>query len=219
MATAEKLDNIIETKEAIRTTVGISEEEPFNNYPAKIQEKINSGGNKESLFNPDILLRSGVDVNYLIQKTVKTIPKDVVTEIFKKFPKNSLTSTFTYAYSLEELDLSDCDTTSFVNFNSSFNYCYNLIRIKGIIDCINNNSAMSNMFYQCENLEEVYIKNLNNSIYFNYSPKMKKECLVYLINNAQEVTETKIINLGTSNSEKLTTEEKAVATSKGYTLV
>lgn len=222
MSIADKMNYLLETKnqikEAIKSKdVAVSDTDTFRSYANKISE-IQSGINIDTVFTSNVFLKSTDTSTYIVQSILKSIPKNIIVEIFKKLPNKSAKNMFSYCRNLEEIDLSDCNTSLVINFDSTFNYCYKLARIKGIIDSISTTNNYMNTFYMCENLEEVYVKNLHDNIYLTYSPKIKKECLVYLLNNAQEVTETKRIVLGSTNKAKLTAEEIAIGTNKGYTI-
>lgn len=51
------------------------------------------------------------------------------------------------------------------------------------------------------------------------STKFTREALVEIIGNLATVTSTKTLTMGSTNLAKLTDDDKAVATGKGWTLV
>lgn len=269
MSIAKKFQKLRETKEALRVVGEIDKNEPFSRYPAKIQEKINSGGSHTNIFST--IWETSNNYNMIIQKLAKEIPNDILQEAFNNQSVIRMDQSFAYCQNLEKLDLSNCkvdtvtsmsnlctgstklkqiimknlnlksvtqinsafsnlkelqeidftntDTSNISNFITMCSSCSNLIRFIGVLDVIKNTANIVNIFATCPNLEEVYIKNLNSSgLKLSDSPKLKKECLVYLLENANSTSETRTLILGSTNLAKLTAEEIAVATNKGWTL-
>ncbi len=111
------------------------------------------------------------------------------------------------------------NTVKVSNVSYMFSNTKNLVEINGIIDISDVNNSLQYMFISCSKLEQVYIKNLNSSeLKLSDSLNLKKECLVYLLENAIASETTRTINLGSTNLAKLTAEEIAVGTNKGYTI-
>lgn len=274
MSIAEKAEYLIETKNQIKEAikgkgVEVSDTDTFRSYANKIEE-IKSGGNLTDNFSTN--WETSNSYNMIIQKLTKEIPNSILQEAFNNQAVIRLDQSFAYCQNLQELDLSNCNTSS-VNsmqnmcagsnnlkkifmrnlnlnncnaINSAFsslkvlqeidfsgtdtshistflnfcNTCSALVRFKGILDVKSNTANIANIFGNCSNLEEVYIKNLNSSgLNLSGSPKLKKECLVFLLENAIATSsETRTINMGPSNTAKLSPEELAVGTNKGYTI-
>lgn len=61
-------------------------------------------------------------------------------------------------------------------------------------------------------------KNISENIDFSYSRQLTHDSLMSIINNLAEVSSTKTLTLGSTNLAKLTDDEKAIATNKGWTL-
>lgn len=124
---------------------------------------------------------------------------------------------------LTEINLSNCDTSDVTDIASTFGSCSKLIKILGILDLTkvkNLNSAFgSSASSSTKLLEEVRIKNLNcTGLNLQYCTSLSYDSLIYLINNLVETTTAKTVSLGVTNLAKLTDEEKAIATEKGWTL-
>lgn len=78
----------------------------------------------------------------------------------------------------------------------------------------------SDMLYDCSSLESIHIININVSIYISSSTKFTREALLEIIGNLKAQTSgTKTLTMGSTNLAKLTDEDKAIATNKGWTLV
>ena len=75
------------------------------------------------------------------------------------------------------------------------------------------------MFYNCSSLEAIHIININVSLYINSSTKFTREALLEIIGNLKAQTSgTKTLTMSSTNLAKLTEEDKAIATNKGWTL-
>ena len=80
---------------------------------------------------------------------------------------------------------------------------------------------MYNMFSYCSNLETIHMINMKVSFDISSSTKFTRESLVEIINNCYDVTtlnKTAKLTMGSTNLAKLTEEDKAIATAKGWTL-
>lgn len=77
---------------------------------------------------------------------------------------------------------------------------------------------MSNMFKNCSSLKSILMTGINAYLNISASTKFEESDLVTILNNLATVTSTKILTMGSTNLAKLTDEEKAIATNKGWTL-
>lgn len=102
-------------------------------------------------------------------------------------------------------------------------YCSKLTKILGILD-FSETTGLYGVFGSVASnspklLEEVRIKNLNKTgLNLSYCTALSYDSLIYLINNLVETTTAKTVSLGSENLAKLTDEEIAIATEKGWTL-
>lgn len=60
--------------------------------------------------------------------------------------------------------------------------------------------------------------NIGVNLDIHYSTKFTREALLEIIGNLKTVTSTKKLTMGATNLAKLTEEDKAIATNKGWTL-
>ena len=83
-------------------------------------------------------------------------------------------------------------------------------------------NAYSNTFTGCSALENItFDGDIGNSISFSACTKLNHDSLMSIINhlkNFSGTTDTRTLSLGTTNLNKLTDAEKAIATQKGWTL-
>ncbi|MEG0252480.1 MAG: hypothetical protein RR667_00140 [Muribaculaceae bacterium] len=75
----------------------------------------------------------------------------------------------------------------------------------------------SGAFIGCKSLEDVTIKGLTISIYIGDSPLLTRDCILYLINNAENTAPITVALHATALS-RLTQADIALASSKNITL-
>lgn len=108
------------------------------------------------------------------------------------------------------------DTRRVTNMNQMFEYCSNLVSIPAFD--VSNVSTMADMLYECSKLETIHMKNINTNLTIKSSTLFTREALLEIIGNLKTVTSTKTLTMGSTNLAKLTDEDKAIATNKGWTL-
>lgn len=122
----------------------------------------------------------------------------------------SMSEAFNYCSQLKTLplmDLTQCTRFSVIGCNS----------LKSIpaYDLSNITSINLNDLYS---LAEFHATGMKVSFNISYSTSFTKEALVEILNNLATVTTTKTLTMGATNLAKLTDEDKAIATNKGWTL-
>ena len=105
----------------------------------------------------------------------------------------NITDMFTKNWTITELDLSFWDISKVTSISGAFNNCTKLVDFKAP-------------------------KNISANMNVSGSTALSHDSLMSIINNLATVTSTKTLTLGTTNLAKLTDEEKAIATNKGWTL-
>lgn len=108
------------------------------------------------------------------------------------------------------------DTSSATNMSSMFQNCSSLTTVPAF-----NTSGvtnMNNMFSGCSNLEEIHMYGMKEKFNISASTKFTESALVEILNNLATVSTTKTLTMGATNLAKLTAEEIAIATDKGWTL-
>ena len=108
------------------------------------------------------------------------------------------------------------NTSNVVYMDDMFRGCSSLISIPALD--VSNASFGNYMFLGCTNLEEIHMTGMKSNFSIFSSTKFTESALVEILNNLATVTSTKTLTMGSTNLAKLTDEEKAIATNKGWTL-
>ena len=98
----------------------------------------------------------------------------------------------------------------------TFANCFALEDVPAI-DCANVTS-MTGIFNNSTLLSSIKMTNISVSFDISASTKFTESALVEILNNLANVTSTQTLTMGSTNLAKLTDEEKAIATGKGWTL-
>ena len=129
----------------------------------------------------------------------------------------SMGSTF---YRCEKLtSIPQLNTSNVTNMESTFYMCKSLISIPKLD--VSKVIIMDYIFGGCINLETIHMINMKVSFNISSSTKFTREALLEIINNCYDLTtlnRTATLTMGTTNLAKLTDEDKAIATAKGWTL-
>lgn len=78
-------------------------------------------------------------------------------------------------------------------------------------------NEMLDMLVGCRSLEKIHMVNIGTSLDISASTKFTAEALIEIINHLKTVS-GETLTMGASNLAKLTVEQKAIATNKGWTL-
>ena len=108
------------------------------------------------------------------------------------------------------------NTSNVTNMGSMFQSCSKLTSIPQLDTSKVTN--MDYMFYNCKELKEIHMTGMKVNFSISSSTKFTESALVEILNNLATVTSTKKLTMGSTNLAKLTDEEKAIATNKGWTL-
>ena len=108
------------------------------------------------------------------------------------------------------------DTSKVTNMSQMFWHCSSLQTVPAF-DC-SNVTNMNNIFASCSSLKSVLMTNIGVSLDISASTQFERADLVTILNNLKTVTSTKVLKMGATNLAKLTDEDKAIATGKGWTL-
>lgn len=108
------------------------------------------------------------------------------------------------------------DTTNVTQMYNMFYNCQALTTVPELD--VSNVTSMSNMFNGCYNLKSILMTNIGTSLNISASTKFERSDLLVILNNLKTVTEATTLTMGSTNLAKLTEEDKAIATNKGWTL-
>lgn len=106
------------------------------------------------------------------------------------------------------------------NIRFLFNNCLKLEVIPELdFSSVPSDSLYStNIFGGCSSLKSILATGIKFSFNISASTQFEKSDLVTILNNLATVTTTKTLTMGATNLAKLTDEDKAIATNKGWTL-
>ena len=111
------------------------------------------------------------------------------------------------------------DTSAITSASELFHGCSSLVTIVQPLDFSNVKSQIDTTFTACRNLESVsFTGAISVDIWVNGCPKLTLESLLSLLNALADGVTDKTCTLGTKNLAKLSETQKAIATSKGWTL-
>jgi surface protein len=127
---------------------------------------------------------------------------------------DNMNNIFSACSSLESIPL--LDTSKVKNMSQMFWHCNNLQTVPAF-DC-SDVTNMNNTFASCKSLKSVLMTNIGVSLDISASTLFERADLVTILNNLKTVTTTKTLKMGATNLAKLTDEDKAIATNKGWTL-
>ena len=108
------------------------------------------------------------------------------------------------------------DTSNVTDMSYMFSYCQRLTNVP-LFDT-SNVTDMSSMLQNCSSLETIHMINIRTNLDISSSIKFTRQALLEIIGNLKTVTSTKRLTMGSTNLAKLTDEDKAIATNKGWTL-
>ena len=135
-------------------------------------------------------------------------------------------SMFMNCNSLKELDLHNMISPKCTNFQQMFSTCYNLNWLDISSLDFSKATNLSNMFYGCTYLKVVkwttdITKGIGINFDFSASTSITHDTIIGLLNILQDLNgkTAQKLTLGKTNLNKLTADEKAIATNKNWTLV
>ena len=108
------------------------------------------------------------------------------------------------------------NTGNVTNMYGMFNSCSNLTTVPALD--VSKVTNFSGMFYNCSNLKSILMTNIGVNLDISASTKFERSDLLVILNNLKTVTSTQKLTMGATNLAKLTDEDKAIATGKGWTL-
>ena len=132
---------------------------------------------------------------------------------------------FSNCSSLNSLDVSHFDTSNVTDMALMFYGCNKLTSLDLSGFNTSNVTNMINMFYRCMSLETIkcdglQLPDINMSyISLDSCSKLTVDSIVGLLNSLPQSTHNYSFQIGQTNIDKLSDDQKAIATNKGWTLV
>ena len=124
---------------------------------------------------------------------------------------------YTFYYCSKLTTIPKFDTSNVTDMEYMFTSCSSLTVIPQFD--ASKVTSMSSMLYYCSSLTAIHMININVNLSISSSTKFTREALVEIIGNLKAQTGgSKKLTMGSENLAKLTDEDKAVATGKGWTL-
>lgn len=108
------------------------------------------------------------------------------------------------------------DTSNVTRMEEMFWHCGSLQTVPAF-NCTKVTN-MNNIFASCYSLKSILMTNIGVSLNISSSTLFERSDLLIILNNLKTVTSTKVLTMGATNLAKLTEEDKAIATNKGWTL-
>lgn len=111
------------------------------------------------------------------------------------------------------------DTSNATDMSNLFQNCAKLTEVPAL-DASKCTIAghLDYMFSGCKSLKSIHMTGIKLSIDISSSTNFEKADLLEIINNLETVSINRILKMGSTNLAKLTDDEKAIATNKGWTL-
>ena len=136
-----------------------------------------------------------------------------------------MSNMFSYCYKLKSLDLSHFDTSKVRSMYGIFSMCRSIksINLSGLDT--SNVTDMSSIFSNCYSLETINCDGLQLPnidmpyIHLSYCSKLTVDSIVGMLNALPTTTNGYSFDIGTDNIAKLSEDQKAIATTKGWQLV
>lgn len=119
-----------------------------------------------------------------------------------------------YCSKLSSLPL--LNTSNVTNMERMFYGCSSLTSIPALD--VSKVISFNNCFISCSSLKSILMTGMKANFDISASTKFEESDLVTILNNLATVTTTKTLKMGATNLAKLTDEDKAIATNKGWTL-
>ena len=123
---------------------------------------------------------------------------------------------YMFDWCIDLITIPQLNTSKVTSMNNMFYKCSSLRTIPQLdVSKVEN---MSSMFNGCTSLKSILMTGMKVSFTISASTQFEESDLVTILNNLATVTSTQTLTMGSTNLAKLTDEEKAIATNKGWTL-
>ena len=202
-------DFLTDVANAIRTKTQTTEPINAQDFSAKILN-IQTGGGGNTLKN---LLDATHSCYYLFNSYKGTSIDDLIQPNDTENVTN-MGSMFSYCDNITTIP--QLNTSKVTAIDGIFYNCASLTTIPDLD--VSNVKYATNSFNGCMNLKSILMTGMKVKFNISASTQFEESDLVTILNNLATVTTTQTLTMGATNLAKLTDEEKAIATNKGWTL-
>ena len=129
-----------------------------------------------------------------------------------------LQSAWAYCYSLQSLDLSGWDVSVVTNMSAAWTNCYSLQSLNLSGWDVSSVTNLSGAWQNCYSLVDYWPSVISINHDYSSATSLSIASLLRIIDSLPVVTEARTLTLGQNNKLKLTAEQIAVATQKGWTV-
>lgn len=132
----------------------------------------------------------------------------------------TLNQTFGNAYNLKKVIFPEGtgSNNKLTNINSTFNFCFNLDNVDFRKIDIQSATNVSSFLGSCTNLRDFTTGTIVKALDISGANNLSHESLIGILNNLATVSSATTLTLGAVNLSKLTADEIAIATNKGWSL-
>ena len=217
MARTDNLNNFLtDVADSIREKKGTTELIPASEFDTEI-DSISSGVDINDYFNNVVTYKGAYVSDW--EEIVKKIPPITITgsqadyifyncklDGFTKIDTSNVTSMYCMFYTANCKTIPELDASKVTNIASVVQNCTKLENFGGLLNL--------GKAFPDASISENYALGLQNS------PNLTHDSLMNVINKLYDISDkrTQVINIGDTNKAKLTTEEIAIATNKGWTV-
>lgn len=168
----------------------------------------------------DVLQNNGNAANYYYAFAYGKFTDENYKPKYDIVCSDTTTGSMAIFYASEAITDTKVPITLSRNAQSAFYSCTGLKTIRKLI--VNENTTFTTTFGGCTNLENITIEGVIGTDFDIKSAPLTHDSIMSIINALKDYSGTSAtvtLGLGTSNLEKLTENEKAIATERGWTLV
>ena len=203
-------DFLTDVANAIRTKTQTTEPINAQDFSDKILSIQTGGGGENTLKNL-------LDATKSSRNLFSTYNGTSVDNLIQPNDTENVTSTVEmFSYCEYLVTIPQINTSNVNKANSMFYSCIRLTTVPALN--MNNVKNAYNIFSSCINLKSILMTNIGFELDISASTKFEREDLLIILNNLKTVTSTKTLTMGATNLAKLSDEDKAIATNKGWTL-
>ena len=203
-------DFLTDVANAIRTKTQTTEPINAQDFSDKILSIQTGGGGENTLKN---LLDARKSAEYLFYNYKGTSVDNLIQP---NDTSEVIIMDYMFAYNTKLTTIPQFNTSKVKSISNMFTFCEYLTTVPALD--VSNVIDASYMFNKCYKLKSILMTGMKVKFDISSSTKFERADLLIILNNLATVTTTKTLTMGATNLAKLTDEDKAIATNKGWTL-